>query len=64
MWRFVDTTRPMFIVGFEPSTGAVMFAVPHTAPECERASTRSLATPPRPKLSSWKLPAASVNPST
>jgi hypothetical protein len=46
-----------------PSANVEKLALFKPPPSCASASTRSLPTPPSPKLSVWKFPAASSKPS-
>ena len=51
-------------VAGDPSGGVEKFALLNPPPSCASACTASLPRPPRPKLLLWKLPAASVKPSS
>ena len=58
--RFVDVTRPMFIVGLEPSTG-----VAHVSPSPTRRPSARVDgdnDTARPRLSCWKLPSCLAEP--
>ena len=47
-----------------PSGGVPKLALFVPEKSCASGQTKSLPNPPRPKLSSWKFRAASVNPSS